>query len=566
VTTDRLAPASQLGASFPHKLGPHLARFEVLHEHFGPDEPFDFRVGPPRLRFTVTQQLASRHGIRSDLLRNTCHYGVATVGRGDREVAALDLLPSQIVPQVETDPGTEGLDGEFGGLFINGLRRNLRDVSAEPRTHHVDCANLVERDRPRLCQASDRVEQELWVNLLTPGESLDRRVRNVSVNPSILRIRVDRQAHIPKAGVSETSGYTLVFGLREKQFEKALGPMGKSDSATLALSRRTRRPEGAVETDVISHSRPPGLSEDTVPERGRWWPEASKEYAGKRRLEGRWNTDTTRAAVRCLGAWPARFAVAGLPAPVHARDVTAETVLAWKDDPVGPGRHGERRPMKQPSAFQALWMLRGFLGWAGNPVAGLERLWHGQRGDATNRRWFDGATLDHMFGAASSDRLRLVLAALGWAGLRRNELWLLKVGDVNLSMDRPAIVVTRKGGRRQELPVARTVANALRPFVVARPSDARVYPGCYQLIYDDVGTMGEPLGLKVAPHDLQRTYGRILYYEMRVDVNELRSLYGHATTEQTLYYIGAVSDKMRAAVERFDRPRPTLALAVPGGP
>ena len=303
-----------------------------------------------------------------------------------------------------------------------------------------------------------------------------------------------------------------------------------------------------------------------MPERGRWWPEASSEYASEQRLVGRWSEGTARAAVRCLGAWPQRLAVAGLPVPSHARDVTAEAILAWKDDPVGPGRHGERRPMKQPAAFQALWMLRGFLKWAGNPVADRDRLWRGKRGDATNRRWFDGLTLDRMYASAPSDRVRLVLASLGWAGLRRNELWLLKVGDVNLSMDRPTIVVTRKGGRRQELPVARAVANALRPFVVGRPSAARVFPGCYRLIYDDVETLGALLGLKVAPHDLRRTFGRVLYYEMDVDVNEIRSLYGHATTEQTLYYIGAVSDKMRAAVERFDSPRPTLALAVPGGP
>jgi integrase len=303
-----------------------------------------------------------------------------------------------------------------------------------------------------------------------------------------------------------------------------------------------------------------------VPERVRWWTEASREYANEQRFEGRWSEGTARSAVRCLRAWPQRFAVAGLPIPAHAREVTPEAVLAWKDDPVGPGRHGERRPMKQPSAFQALWMLRGFLRWSGNPVADRDRLWRGKRGDATSRRWFDGLTLDRMYAVAQSDRVRLVLAALGWAGLRRNELWLLKVGDVNLSMDRPTIVVTRKGGRRQELPVARAVANALRPFVVGRQSEARVFPGCYQLIYDDVETLGAALGLKVAPHDLRRTFGRVLYYEMDVDVNEIRSLYGHATTEQTLYYIGAVSDKMRAAVQRFDGPRPTLAQTIPGGP
>ena len=77
----------------------------------------------------------------------------------------------------------------------------------------------------------------------------------------------------------------------------------------------------------------------------------------------------------------------------------------------------------------------------------------------------------------------------------------------------------------------------------------------------------EPWPPKLAsPHDLRRTFGRILCYEKGVDINEIRSLYGHAATEQTLDRIGAVSDKMRAAVERFDSPRPKPVLAGSGSP
>ena len=305
-------------------------------------------------------------------------------------------------------------------------------------------------------------------------------------------------------------------------------------------------------------------SEGTVPRKARWWNEASRRYAEGERLEGRWNETTARAAWRCLRAWPARFAAAGLRPPVHARDVTAEMILAWKANPVGVGRHGTPLRLKQPAAFQALWTLRGFLGYFRVPAATKDALWRGKRGDATGRRWFDGPTLDRMYAVAGSDRHRLVLAGLGWAGLRRNELWLLSVEDVNLSMDRPSIVVTRKGGRRQELPISRSVANALRPFVVGRRPTERVYPGSYSLIHADVEALGRAVGVKAAPHDLRRTFGRLLYYEKSVDVNEIRSLYGHATTEMTLYYIGAVSDRMRAAVERLDEPRPQPVLPVPG--
>jgi hypothetical protein len=60
--------------------------------------------------------------------------------------------------------------------------------------------------------------------------------------------------------------------------------------------------------------------------------------------------------------------------------------------------------------------------------------------------------------------------------------------------------------------------------------------------------------------------GGILFYEKGVDINEIGSLSGHATTEMTLYYIGAVSDKMRVAVQRFDDPHPVHVLPVAGGP
>lgn len=220
--------------------------------------------------------------------------------------------------------------------------------------------------------------------------------------------------------------------------------------------------------------------------------------------------------------------------------------------------------MKQTSAFQALWTLQGFLLWNGSRVALKEGLWRGKRGDATNRRWFDGETLDRMYSAATTDRQRLVLACLGWAGLRRNELWTLRVGDLNLSVDRASMIVTRKGGRRQELPMARAVVNAMRPFALGKAPECRLYPCGYQSIYSDVEALGAVVGIRASPHDLRRTFGRVLYYEKAVDVNEIRSLYGHATTEMTLYYIGAVSDRMRAAVQRFDDPRPRPLLVAPG--
>jgi hypothetical protein len=64
---------------------------------------------------------------------------------------------------------------------------------------------------------------------------------------------------------------------------------------------------------------------------------------------------------------------------------------------------------------------------------------------------------------------------------------------------------------------------------------------------------------------MRRSFVRILYYEKGVYIDEPRSLYGHATSEMAFYDIGAVSDKIQAAVQRFDDPHPTPILPVAGG-
>jgi integrase len=298
-----------------------------------------------------------------------------------------------------------------------------------------------------------------------------------------------------------------------------------------------------------------------VPERERWWIESAKRYAESKRVEGIWSRTSAEAAVRCLGGWPGRFSAAGLPTPEHACEVTPAMVLAWKEHPMGRTRDGRPREIVQPSAFQALFILRGFLRWAGSEVAKMDPIWRGKRGDATRRRWFTESQIQQMWEAAPSDRHRLILALGAWAGLRRKEMWSLLVKDVDLSMDAPALTVTRKGGARKFYPISKAVANTLRPFVVGRKPTDRVYSLSYRTIYRDVSELARPLGVPACPHDLRRSFGRILYGR-RVDVNTIRALYNHATTEQTLYYIGETLDGMREAVETFDAPRPPVPQLV----
>lgn len=304
--------------------------------------------------------------------------------------------------------------------------------------------------------------------------------------------------------------------------------------------------------------------EAITPEPGRWWSYNAGSYAREQRVERGWSETTVDNTVRCLRAWPDRFEASGLPRPIVASDITAEMILAWKSEPWGPGHYCRKpAPLRSTTAFQALHTLRGFLAWANSPVAKKEALWRSRRGDATRRRWLPKESLDRLWTACRSDRERLVVAATAWAGLRRNELWALRVGDCRLDADAPSITVTRKGGRHQWLPISRSVADAIRPFS-ADDASARVYPMSYNVIDRDLRRIGARIGLKeISAHDLRRTFGRLLYYEWRQDINDIRSLLGHSTTEMTLYYVGARADTMRRAVDMLAPPTP-LALAQTG--
>ncbi len=306
---------------------------------------------------------------------------------------------------------------------------------------------------------------------------------------------------------------------------------------------------------MLALSRPSEVIAAPAP--GRWWPQASREHATEGLREGRWGPVGAANVERCLRVWPARFEAAGLPRPVHASDVTAEMISAWASDPWGPGHYSRRRGRLAPgTAFQALWILRGFLRRHRREVAEVRGLWRMKRGDATRRRWYDGATVDRLFGlSAGSDELRLSLALTAWAGLRRREACELRVRDVNLDMSAPTILVARKGGRRQLLPIARSVANCLRPFVAGRDGDERVYPKSYSAFGSDLVRLGRRAGLPgLSAHDLRRTFGRMLYYERHADLNTIRVLYGHASQEMTAYYIGASQDELRSVVQLLDRP------------
>jgi integrase len=180
-----------------------------------------------------------------------------------------------------------------------------------------------------------------------------------------------------------------------------------------------------------------------------------------------------------------------------------------------------------------------------------------ERGDTKPKDWRDSATVERLYRACRTDAERLLIAALGWAGLRRGGLHELRVRDVNLDMAHPSVYARMKGGRMVELPIARGVATALRPFILGRSPDDRVWP------YHHRGWMATVLHRicdraavpRMYPHALRATFGHILRFERGVETETIRQLLGHRDQKTTRICIGEDVVDMRTAVETFDRPR-----------
>jgi integrase len=285
-----------------------------------------------------------------------------------------------------------------------------------------------------------------------------------------------------------------------------------------------------------------------VPERGRWWDQAVERYAEFKRESGEWTGVSRTSAGGDLRVWPSRFEAAGFPRPLHAREITAEMVTVWKENPVGP-----MGPLRGTSAGGMLGNLRAFLRWAGNRIADKKGLWRMAERTAYRRRWYDRATIDKLF-AEAPDRLKPMLALMAWAGLRRRGAWGVRVSDVNLALDRPTVRATMKGGAEIVLPLPKAALNALRPAVVGKNSDERLYPLGYVTLGKDIERLGKRLGIRLSAHDLRRSFGRILHNDFGVDLNTIRCLYHHKSADMTAHYIGADTDRMARALGHFDKP------------
>ncbi|MFN3242962.1 MAG: tyrosine-type recombinase/integrase [Planctomycetota bacterium] len=176
-----------------------------------------------------------------------------------------------------------------------------------------------------------------------------------------------------------------------------------------------------------------------------------------------------------------------------------------------------------------------------------------------------------LFGACCDDRgpagVRdaAILGVLFGAGLRRQEVVLLDVGDFDA--DCGELRIQGKGSKEREAFATNGILEALRDWIAIRGVDAgplfvpisksgKLGSGrlSAQAIYNLLRTRSTQAGVKrLSPHDLRRTFATMLL-EAGADVAVVAGLMGHASIETTRRYDRRDSKARKRAVDMLHVP------------
>ncbi len=151
-------------------------------------------------------------------------------------------------------------------------------------------------------------------------------------------------------------------------------------------------------------------------------------------------------------------------------------------------------------------------------------------------------------------RDRAILAVLFGAGLRREELCNLKVGQLQQRDGRWIIAdIDGKHGRTRSVPIASWIKAVVDKWLEAYPAEEFIFtsmrkgnhPSGKQITADAIYKLvGEYLP-GIAPHDLRRTFG-ILAYKGGADLKQIQLTYGHDSIETTERYLNVAQDLQNA--------------------
>jgi integrase len=287
-------------------------------------------------------------------------------------------------------------------------------------------------------------------------------------------------------------------------------------------------------------------SEDIVPTSARWWAEQAEEYVEWLRKESELSQGYLTRNRRYLVAFQGDCERAGTAPPAGPTEVTREHIRAVK----GSGLWG---PRTLKTTFS---VVRGFLRWAGNPLSDAKNpVWQLPSGFADRRNWIDRNEMVALYRLAEGrSRVRVVLQ--GFNGLRECEVRRLRVRDLSMALPRPTLTVRGKGrygGKFRTIPMDPMTRAVLEKWVSGKAADELLYPVGHTVADGELATLGQKAGVsvRVTGHVLRRSFGR-LAYQAGVPVPTIQRIFGHASIDQTLHYIGVGQEEMTEGFAVFD--------------
>jgi integrase len=294
-----------------------------------------------------------------------------------------------------------------------------------------------------------------------------------------------------------------------------------------------------------------------VPDAARWWTDKAEEYVGWLRQESELSEGYLKRNRRYLVAFRRDCERAGIAPAEGPTVVDREHIRAVK----GCGLWGPRTLKTKFS------VLRGFLRWAGNPLSdGKHPVWRLPSGSVDRRKWVDRGDMVALYHEAEG-RARVRVVLQGFNGLRECEVRRLRVRDLDLGLPRPSVTIHGKGrfgGKYRTIPMTHAV---LDKWVAGKGPDEGLYPVGHTVADGELADLGKRAGVsaRVTGHVLRRSFGRIAY-QAGVPPPTIQRIYGHASIDQTLHYIGVGEEEMVAGLAVFDthmREGMDLALSAP---
>jgi site-specific recombinase XerD len=270
----------------------------------------------------------------------------------------------------------------------------------------------------------------------------------------------------------------------------------------------------------------------------------------------------TRAAyARDISEWFAYCDRTGVP----VNDARRADVDAWRDELTAGGLAGAtiRRKLAAVSSFYLYWAEEGVL--ERNPAKNAARPARADRPTSITLTREQAAQLlryvDDLADPPAGPRPRrpdprpaVIVRLLAETGMRVSELCGARVEDLAMTGGHHVLTVTRKGGKRQRLPIAQTTRHRIDVYLAGRRdgwlvraerADAIRQPGgqlARQYVYDLLRRLGREAGLpddvwtRLHPHVLRGSCATIAA-AAGVPQHEIQLLLGHADPRTTAGYI-----------------------------